>query len=363
MNCTTDNRVVMTLDAGGTNFVFTAIKGCKEIVKPITKPSNAHDLDKCLKGMIDGFKQVRASLHVEPVAISFAFPGPSDYPNGIIGDLANLPCFRGGVAIGPMLEEIFGIPVFVNNDGDLYAYGEAIAGFLPWVNELLEKSGRIKKYKNLVGFTLGTGFGGGIVHNGELYIGDNAAAAEVWAMSNIIDPSTNIEELISIRAVRREYARQLGIAFDDAPTPKDIYDIAIGKKAGDKDAALLSYRKLGLALGDVMANVLTTLDAIAVIGGGVAGAKDLFLPAVFEVLRGKFGNGNYRLDQKVFNLEDEQELTSFVQGETRIIEVPFSTKRIPFDPYIRLGVGITRIGASTAISIGAYAFALKQLDK
>jgi glucokinase len=49
---------------------------------------------------------------------------------GIIGDLENLPTFKGGVALGPMLEEIFNIPVFINNDGDLFAYGEAIAGLL-----------------------------------------------------------------------------------------------------------------------------------------------------------------------------------------------------------------------------------------
>ncbi len=363
MSYTADNRVVMTLDAGGTNFVFTAIKGCQEIVKPITKPSNAHDLEKCLKGMIDGFKQVRASLVEEPVAISFAFPGPADYPNGIIGDLVNLPAFRGGVAVGPMLEEIFKIPVFVNNDGDLYAYGEAIAGFLPAVNELMEKSGRIKKYRNLMGFTLGTGFGAGIVHNNQLYIGDNSAAAEVWALSNIVDSSTNIEELISIRAVRREYARQVGIAFDKSPNPKEIYDIAMGTAKGDKEAALKSYRKFGLALGDAISNMLTVMDCIAVIGGGVAGAKELFFPAMFEVLRGKFENGNNRIAQNVFNLDDENELAAFAQGEVRIIDVPFTDKKIPYDSHVRLGVGITKIGASTAISIGAYSFALSQLDK
>ncbi len=82
--------------------------------------------------------QIRRQCHEPPVAISFAFPGPADYPAGIIGDLPNLPAFRGGVALGPMLEEKFGIPVFINNDGDLFVYGEAIAGFLPYVNGLLE---------------------------------------------------------------------------------------------------------------------------------------------------------------------------------------------------------------------------------
>ena len=115
-----------------------------------------------------------------PVAISFAFPGPADYPAGIIGDLGNLPCFRGGVPLGLMLEEKFGLPTFINNDGDLFAYGEAIAGFLPYVNEKLRLGGCAKQFHNLFGMTLGTGFGGGIVRRGELFIGDNAAGRRNW---------------------------------------------------------------------------------------------------------------------------------------------------------------------------------------
>ena len=95
------------------------------------------------------------------MAISFAFPGPVDYPAGIVGDLGNLPGFRGGVALGPMLEDRFKLPVFINNDGDLFTYGEAICGFLPYVNERLKAAGSAKQYKNLFGVTLGTGFGAG----------------------------------------------------------------------------------------------------------------------------------------------------------------------------------------------------------
>lgn len=62
-----------------------------------------------------------------PAAISFAFPGPADYPNGIIGGwLPNFPSFRDGVALGPFLQEKFGVPVFINNDGDLFAYALAL---------------------------------------------------------------------------------------------------------------------------------------------------------------------------------------------------------------------------------------------
>ena len=96
-----DKRIVMTLDAGGTNFVFSAIQGCKEIISPIGIPAVADNLEGCLLTLVEGFEQVKKLLPEPPVAISFAFPGPADYKNGIIGDLPNFPAFRGGVALGP----------------------------------------------------------------------------------------------------------------------------------------------------------------------------------------------------------------------------------------------------------------------
>ena len=116
-----DSRVVMTLDAGGTNMVFGAMKGGEFCCEPITLPSNADNLDRCLGTMVKGFRQIAEELGEEkPAAISFCFPGPADYPDGIIGGfLPNFPSFRDGVALGPFLEDTFGIPVFINNDGDL----------------------------------------------------------------------------------------------------------------------------------------------------------------------------------------------------------------------------------------------------
>ena len=91
-----DERIVMTLDAGGTNFVFSAIQGCREIVEPICLPAASDDLERCLSVLVEGFLEVEKRLPRLPVAISFAFPGPADYEHGIIGDLPNFPAFRGG---------------------------------------------------------------------------------------------------------------------------------------------------------------------------------------------------------------------------------------------------------------------------
>ena len=127
----------MTLDAGGTNLVFSAIRGGEEIVAPVVCPTVADDLEACLQRIASGFEQVRRLLSEPSAAISFAFPGPADYRAGVIGDLPNFPAFRGGVALGPFLEHRFGIPVFINNDGNLFAYGEALSGVLPAVNARL----------------------------------------------------------------------------------------------------------------------------------------------------------------------------------------------------------------------------------
>ena len=197
----------MTLDAGGTNFVFSALQGGSEVVEPVTFPSHGDDLDRCLHSIESGFRQVERELNEAPAAISFAFPGPADYPAGIIGDLSNLPCFRGGIALGPMLEQQFGMPVFINNDGDLFAYGESVGGLMPEINAKLNERGISRRYRNLFGVTLGTGFGGGIVTGGRLLAGDNSAAGEVWATRNFMEPGLTAEEGVSIRAIRHWYCQ------------------------------------------------------------------------------------------------------------------------------------------------------------
>ncbi len=361
-----DNRVVMTLDAGGTNFRFSAMRGNKRVTETVTMPSEGSSLERSLAKITEGFTRVKILCPAPPVAISFAFPGPADYPNGIIGDLGNLPCFRGGVALGPMLEARFGIPVFINNDGDLFVYGEAIAGFLPYVNGLLERAGHPKRYKNLFGVTLGTGFGGGIVRGGELFIGDNSMAGEVWLLRNKLAPQMNAEEGASIRAVRRVYAEQAGVAFDEAPEPKQIFDIGTGIQPGNKAAAREAFRRLGEVAGDALGQALTLVDGLAVIGGGVSGSWPLFLPALVDELNstytGPTGNKYRRLASVAFNLEDPAQLERFLKGETREITVPGSQHKVKYDPLQRIGVGISHLGTSEAVAIGAYAFALQRLS-
>lgn len=360
-----DARVVLTLDAGGTTFRFSATQGGRTIVTSPPVPTDAADLSRCIGSLIRGFEDVRTRCPVPPVAISFAFPGPADYPAGIIGDLPNLPAFRGGVPLGPILGDHFQLPVFINNDGDLFAYGEALDGFLPEVNVQLAASGARRRYRNLLGVTLGTGFGGGVVRDGELFVGDTCGAGEIWLLRNKLDPTINAEDGGCIRAVRRVYAELAGMAAAAAPDPKAIEQIARGTIAGNRDAAIEAYRRLGEVAGDAIAEVVTVIDGLVVIGGGLSKAGNLFMPALLaamnEVYR-KPAGPLPRLVQRSFNFDDPGSRTEFLRSNERELPVPGRKAGVLYDPVPRIAVGVSRLGTSEAIALGAYAFALRKLD-
>lgn len=355
----------MTLDAGGTNFVFSAMQANKEVVEPITLPSNADNLDKCIETLEIGFSTIMQRLHEPAVAISFAFPGPADYKNGIIMDLPNLPAFRGGVALGPFLKAKFGLPVFINNDGDLFAYGECIAGALPDINRVLADAGSPRRYSNLLGFTLGTGFGCGIARNNELFLGDNGSAGETWLLRHKNKRDVLLEEGVSIRAIQRVYRESSG--DERTLTPKDICLIADGSAEGNRAAAKKSFAEFGENTGEGIALASTLLDGIVVIGGGIIGAKKHFMPALMAELNGTInlidGTPKPRLEMKAFNLDDPDDLAEFIRGKVTKIKVPKTDCFVDYDPVKRIGVTFTKLGTSQAISIGAYSFALNELDK
>ena len=364
-NYSNDSRIVLTLDAGGTNMVFGAMKGEQYIGEPITLPSNANDLDLCLKTMVVGFESVMNTLTEKPVAISFAFPGPADYPNGIIGGyLPNFPSFRDGVALGPFLQERFGVPVFINNDGDLYAFGEALGGVLPEVNEKLASLGSAKRYRNLIGYTFGTGFGIGCVINGQLNRGDNSCV-ETYCLPHSRIQDVIVEDGVAVRAVKRVYAERSGVN-DPSLTPKDIYDIAEGKRPGDPEAAKAAFAEMGTVAGNAMALAAQLMDGLIVIGGGITASKKYFMPSLLEALRGTVrtlsGDTLQKVQMKVYDLDDEAEFAAFAKGDARELKVYGSDRTVTYDPQKRIGVMISKIGASKAISVGAYDFALAQLD-
>lgn len=365
MDIFADKRTVMTLDAGGTNLVFSAIRGGEEIIEPVTLRSYPDDLEKCLNTILEGFTKVGEILTETPVAISFAFPGPADYKAGIIGKLPNLPAFtEGGVALGPMLEDHFKLPTFIGNDGNLFAYGQAIAGALPFINNQLRTRNIPKQYSNLIGITLGTGFGAGIVVNNSLCDGDNSSGGEIWLTRSILNPSMFAEASVGSRALQLTYAAKTSLT-DRLPTPKEISEIAIGVRPGDRNAAIIAFKEMGKVIAESLCNAVTLIDGIVVIGGGMSGAYELMIDEIVSHMNGTILNLNQeeipRLVSRVYNLENQKSFEEFFQYESKQIPVPFSNRSVAYTSEKRIGILKSRMGTSKAISIGAYALALERL--
>ena len=84
-------------------------------------------------------------------------------------------------------------------------------------------------------------------------------------------------------------------------------------------------------------------------------------------MNGKYhlpGGKNFpRLEVNVYNLENEDECEIFLTGAKKEITVPGTSRSVQYDPLRRVCVGISKLGTSAAVAIGAYAFALHALDR
>jgi glucokinase len=198
-------------------------------------------------------------------------PGPLDLERRILVRANNLPGWD-NVRFPQMLGNRLGMPTYMENDANCAAWGEYVAG-----------AGQ--GARSLVLYTLGTGIGGGIVLNGEMWIGASGAAGELGHMS--IDPNGPIcgcgqpgclEQYASATAVAKRYGKG---------TAKDCFDAA--RKGDPKAMEVVTWAATGLATG--VANMIHVLHPdVIVLAGGMAQAGDILLEKVREgVKRRVFG--------------------------------------------------------------------------
>ena len=240
---------------------------------------------------------------------------------------------------------------------------------LPAINDSIRQAGGKRVFHNILGITIGTGFGGGIVIDGRLLRGDNGVGGDMYLLRGKDNPQIMAEESVSIRAVKRFYAELSG---DSTPLePKDIFDIAEGAMPGNKEAAIESFAKVGHAAGDAVGRAINLMDGLVVVGGGVAGAakyipgasRDLLIPKELRsTVKTLSGVEFSSVVPEVFNLHDKAELADFIRERDEMIDVPMIGRKVLYKSHKKVGVGVTTLGTSRAISLGAYTFALAELD-
>jgi glucokinase len=267
----------LAVDLGGTKLLVGIVDGDGRVLarKRIATPRGGPDavaraigdLARELSG-ITGMTETRG--------VGVAVPGPTDHDHGVIYDPPNLTGWGRQTAFGPMLARTLGTPVFVENDANAAALGEA------WV-------GAGQGVRDLVYITVSTGIGGGVILDGQLYRGADGTAGEFGHV--IVDPEGPrchcgnrgcLEALASGTAIARQAREAVArgdrttlqnlAAHPDEITAQSVADAAVG---GDPLAVDL-YRRAGTYIGTFLSNLLAILNpAVIIVGGGVSKTGDL----------------------------------------------------------------------------------------
>lgn len=231
------------IDLGGTNVRAALLEGdaLSEIHSlPVNKTNGREGVLEQIGTLVEQFEKGKIE------GIGVGVPSYVDIDQGIVYDTVNLPGWD-EVPLKAIIENKFHVPVSVNNDANCFALGEKYYG-------------KGKPYTSLVGITLGTGVGAGIIINGKLYTGQNCGAGEIGAL-----PYRN-----------RDYEFYAGGSFFTEfhqTTAREAF-----KKAEQGDTkALEIFSAYGHHLGELIKLVLLAYDPEAIIlGGSIANAWKYF---------------------------------------------------------------------------------------
>lgn len=246
MTNSTENRVI-GIDLGGTKVNVGLVEGSKIIAsKKQLLPTNSKDDWDVIHLIIKITKEV---INDETISgIGIGVPSILDRENGIIHEVQNIPTWK-EVHLASILEKEFKVPVFIDNDANCFTLGEYYFG-------------KGKGCKNLVGLTLGTGMGSGIITNNQL-MGDANGGSGEFGMIPYLD------------GVIEDYCSGKFFKNIIKTTGEAVFKAALH---GDKEA-LKAYESFGEHLGNAIKTVLYAIDPERIIVGGSIVASSGFFDA------------------------------------------------------------------------------------
>ena len=152
---------IIGIDLGGTHVRAGVVsEGRLENIASVRIPSDGA-VDEVLRVI---FELVGPLIDANIKAIGIGVPSVVDVEKGIVYDVQNIPSWK-VVELKKLMEERYRLPVLINNDANCFALGEKYFG-------------KGQKAHSLIGLTIGTGLGAGIIINDKLYPGLNTGAGE-----------------------------------------------------------------------------------------------------------------------------------------------------------------------------------------
>jgi len=245
------------VDIGGTNIRAGLVNRNGEVVgRSFALPTKGNDTADSIIGRIrEAINFVltdREIRHHNILGIGMGVTGPLNVPDGLILECPQLPSLH-YFPLRAKINEIFQMPVFMNNDADAMILGESLWG-----------SG--KGYGLVLGFTLGTGLGCGIVSDGKIMPGRRDLSGEIWSSPY---KDVTIEDFVSGRGISDLYRKISG-------QTKSALEIGALGNNGDEEALQVWY-EFGKAFGFALSWTINILDPdIVVVGGSISDSFHLF---------------------------------------------------------------------------------------
>ena len=276
------HKNIISVDLGGTKILTALLNSQNKIVERVKTTT---DIEKGAKAIIDDVAgSIKKLLEITGVkeedvtAISMGVPGTVNPHTGVVGNAPNLKIKNFNVK--KALQSYFKIPVVIENDVNLATLG-------------IQKF-EFKKAKNMLVVFVGTGIGGGLVFDGNIYRGSSYFAGEIGHMKVSSDGYLNLkagkstfENIASRTAIVKAIKKSLKENPDYNSTlriKKKIKSKALAKAVKAKDKiAVYHIKQASKVIGTVLGSLTTllNLDTI-VLGGGVLEAMSDFMMPIIE---------------------------------------------------------------------------------
>ena len=281
-NTSADSKLVIAADLGGTNLRAATVDAEGRIHERVKHHTpKAERADEIVRALVEAAREcerLSGERARQISAISVVVPGTVQIEQGVVTKAPNVPCLD-GFRLGAALESELRWPAILENDANAAGVGEMWRG-----------AGR--GAQTIICITLGTGVGGGIILNKELWRGIDGSAGEIGHIGvEAAGPACTcgsrgcLEVFASATAIVR-MTRELRPRYPGSPlhtsedlTAKMIYQSGI---EGD-ELALEVFRRMGLYLGVGLASLINIFNPeMIVVGGGVAAGWELFYEHVHE---------------------------------------------------------------------------------
>ncbi len=244
-----NNSAIIGIDLGGTNIRSAIVANGKLSAMSSQKIHADGSEDEVLQQL---FSAIDALIYSSVSAIGIGVPGLVDFKQGMLYDVINIPSWK-ELPLQKWMEDRYQIPVVINNDANCFALGEFYFG-------------KGKGTHSMIGLTVGTGLGTGIVINNQLYSGANGGAGE-FGMADYLDKC--YEYYASGQFFQNVYGMNGEAVFQLA-------------EQGNEEAIKM-YEEMGTHLGNAIKMMMYTVDPeLIVLGGSVRHAYRYFRKTMWQ---------------------------------------------------------------------------------